>query len=189
MQVFRCQDVLNAAVGGFRRIQKQELELAIGAQLRMCLQDHIGQDGVADVLFVDDVEELAEIEAPCREYQRRVLMETAGSVVDRLEARQIDAQAGGRAGIAARDIELQQRAIASAVGSAPTAGRELCSLDQSRRKNREPTTATDVLLFAERLVEMHDLVVWKAVHQNQVVPRTTPPYREAGELAGRNESG
>ena len=65
---------------------------------------------------------------------------------------------------------------APSVRSAPAAGREFRTLDGIRRENRVATTATDVLLLAECLVEVNHTVKGHIVNQNQVVSGSTAAH-------------
>jgi|ADGO01.1.fsa_nt_gi hypothetical protein len=100
----------------------EELELVVVIQTRVRLQDHVRGNRRTQGLFIDGLEELAEVEVPRLQEHRRVVVEAARSLVEQLDAGEIETQAADRRRRAVHDLELQQRRTAAGELRAPAAG-------------------------------------------------------------------
>ena len=183
------EDVVDVALVLLRRVDREELDLVVVPQAGPCLQDHIRRHGRTEVLLTDGLEELAEIEAPCLKEHRGAVIEAARPFVQDLDTREIHAQATDRRRAAAGHIELQQGSLATAEFGAPTTRRELGSDHRVRREDGVASAVHDIVLLAQRLLEVDDLLERESVDEDQVVLRAVAAHGEAGELAVRHHAG
>ena len=88
-----------------------------------------------------------------------------------------------------RDLEPQERAVLASEGRGESARLEVGLADEVRREDAEAAAAAHVLLLADGLVEVNDLVEGDPVDEDEVVARASPAHGEGGELPGRGNAG
>ena len=170
------EDVVDVALVLLRRVDREELDLVVVLQAGPGLQDHIRRHGRTEVLLADGLEELAEIEASRLKEHRGAVVETARPLVQHLDAREIHTQAADRRRATAGHIELQQGSLSAAELGAPATRRELGPDHRIRREDRVAAAVHHIVLLAQRLLEVDDLLDRESVDEDQVVLRAVAAH-------------